>query len=184
MPTGATTTPVSSKHHCLHTLCPCKQALTRAQGYWWRNIDRENRYCNLCKQLLPKYSMKRHNVVKFFELLSTKKQSLLRKLWIFIKHINKVCCTHCCSLTYVYFVNILVMLLLCCYFSLYHCIWLYENKDIYGILFDVFSVSIIVIMLPAIWRMVNICFWNSCYFYCMLKWFIMSYVTSVHKWSI
>ena len=22
------------------------------------------------------------------------------------------------------------MLLLCCYFSLYHCIWLYENKDI------------------------------------------------------
>ena len=78
----------------------------------WRNIDRENRYCNLCncqklgdeyhyvlecsslndkrKQLLPKYFMKRHNVVKFFELLSTKKQSLLRKLCIFIKHINKV----------------------------------------------------------------------------------------------
>jgi hypothetical protein len=24
------------------------------------------------------------------------------------------------------------MLLLCCYFSLYHCIWLYENKDIYN----------------------------------------------------
>jgi hypothetical protein len=117
----------------------------------WRNIDRENRYCNLCncqtlgdqyhyvlecssvndkrKQLLPKYFMKRHNVVKFFELLSTKKQSLLRKLCIFIKHINKVFCTHCCSLTYVYFVNSLVMLLLCCYFSLYHCIWLYENKD-------------------------------------------------------
>ena len=23
--------PASSKHHCLHTLCPCKQALTRAQ---------------------------------------------------------------------------------------------------------------------------------------------------------
>ena len=81
----------------------------------WRNIDRENRYCNLCncqklgdeyhyvlecsslndkrKQLLPKYFMKRHNVVKFFELLSTKKQSLLRKLCIFIKHINKVFCT-------------------------------------------------------------------------------------------
>ena len=81
----------------------------------WRNIDRENRYCNLCncqklgdeyhyvlecsslndkrKQLLPKYFMTRHNVVKFFELLSTKKQSLLRKLCIFIKHINKVCCT-------------------------------------------------------------------------------------------
>ena len=39
--------------------------------------------------------------------------------------------THCCSLTYVYFVKSLVMLLLCCYFSLYHCIWLYENKDIY-----------------------------------------------------
>jgi hypothetical protein len=38
---------------------------------------------------------------------------------------------HCCSLAYVYFVNSLVMLLLCCYFSLYHCIWLYENKDIY-----------------------------------------------------
>ena len=38
------------------------------------------------KQLLPKYFMKRHNVVKFFELLSTKKQSLLRKLCIFIKH--------------------------------------------------------------------------------------------------
>jgi hypothetical protein len=71
---------------------------------------RENRYCNLCncqnlddeyhyvlecsslndkrKQLLPKYYMKRHNVVKFCELLSTKKQSLLRKLCIFIKHIN------------------------------------------------------------------------------------------------
>ena len=81
----------------------------------WRNFDRENRYCNLCncqklgdeyhyvlecsslndkrKQLLPKYFMKRHNVVKFFELLSTKKQSLLRKLCIFIKHINKVFCT-------------------------------------------------------------------------------------------
>jgi hypothetical protein len=81
----------------------------------WRNIDRENRYCNLCncqklgdeyhyvlecsslndkcKQLLPKYFMKRHNVVKFFELLSTKKQSLLRKLCIFIKHINKIFCT-------------------------------------------------------------------------------------------
>jgi hypothetical protein len=77
-------------------------------------IDRENRYCNLCnchklgdeypyvlecsslndkrKQLLPKYFMKRHNVVKFFELQSTKKQSLLRKLCIFIKHINKVFC--------------------------------------------------------------------------------------------
>jgi hypothetical protein len=25
--------PASSKYHCLHTLCPCKQALTRAQGY-------------------------------------------------------------------------------------------------------------------------------------------------------
>jgi hypothetical protein len=24
-------------------------------------------------------------------------------------------------------------------------------------------------------------FLNSCYFYCMLKWFIMSYFTSVHK---
>jgi hypothetical protein len=60
----------------------------------WRNIDRENRYCNLCnsqklsdeyhyvlecsslnekrKHLLPKYFMIRHSVVKFFELLSTK----------------------------------------------------------------------------------------------------------------
>ena len=45
------------------------------------------------KQLLPKYFMKRHNIVKFFELLSTKKQSLFRKLCIFIKHINKVFCT-------------------------------------------------------------------------------------------
>jgi hypothetical protein len=36
------------------------------------------------KQLLPKYFMKRHNVVKFCELLSTKKQSLLRKLcWFY-----------------------------------------------------------------------------------------------------
>ena len=26
-------TPDNSKRHCLHTLCPCKQALTRAQGY-------------------------------------------------------------------------------------------------------------------------------------------------------
>ena len=78
----------------------------------WKNIDRGNRYCNLCncqklgkvlecsslndkrKQLLPKYVMKRHNVVKYFELLSTKKQSLLRKFCIFIKHINKVFCTH------------------------------------------------------------------------------------------
>jgi hypothetical protein len=78
----------------------------------WRNIDRENRYCNCqklgdeyhyvleCsslnvkhKQLLPKYFMKRHNVVKFFEYLYTKKQSLLRKLCIFIKHINQVFCT-------------------------------------------------------------------------------------------
>ena len=95
-------------------------------------ILRGNRYWNLCncqklgdeyhyvlecsslnekrKQLPPKYFMKRHNVVKIFELLSTKKQSLLRKLCIFIKHINKVFCTHCCSLTYVYFVNSLVML--------------------------------------------------------------------------
>jgi hypothetical protein len=31
------------------------------------------------------------------------------------------------------------MLLLGCYFSLYHCIWLYENKDIYmKILFSSF----------------------------------------------
>jgi hypothetical protein len=39
--------------------------------------------------------MKRHNVVKCFELLSTRKQSLLLKLCIhvFIKHINKVFCT-------------------------------------------------------------------------------------------
>ena len=92
----------------------------------WRNIERGNRYCNLCncqklgdeyhyvlecsslhdkcKQLLPTYFMKRHNVVKLFELLSTKKQSLLRKLCIFIKHINKVVLyswlTHCCSLSY------------------------------------------------------------------------------------
>jgi hypothetical protein len=30
------------------------------------------------------------------------------------------------------------MLLLCCYFSLYHCIWLYENNDIYqNILFTI-----------------------------------------------
>jgi hypothetical protein len=56
----------------------------------WRNIDRGNMYCNLCncqklyveyhyvlecsffneicKQLLPKYLMKRHNVVKFLNL--------------------------------------------------------------------------------------------------------------------
>jgi hypothetical protein len=34
------------------------------------------------------------------------------------------------NLLSVYFVNSLVMLLLCCYFSLYQCIWLYENKDI------------------------------------------------------
>jgi hypothetical protein len=34
-------------------------------------------------------------------------------------------------------------------------------------------------------RMVNIfLFGNSCYFYCMLKWFILSYFTSVHKWFI
>ena len=25
--------PASSKHHFLHTPCPCKQALTRVQGY-------------------------------------------------------------------------------------------------------------------------------------------------------
>jgi hypothetical protein len=89
--------------------------------------------------------MKRHNVVKFFEFMSTKKQSLLWKLCIFIKHINKVFCTpglptlfhtrvNLFTLLSVYFVNSLVMLLLwlllCCYFSLYQCIWLYENKDI------------------------------------------------------
>ena len=44
-------------------------------------------------QSVPFFFMKSHNVVKFFELLSTKKQSLLRKLGIFIKHINKVFCT-------------------------------------------------------------------------------------------
>ena len=33
-------------------------------------------------------------------------------------------------------------MLLCCYFSLYHCIWLYENKDIYTFTFlnNVFSI--------------------------------------------
>ena len=68
----------------------------------WRNIDRENRYCNLCncqklsdeyhyvlecsslndkrKQLHSKYFMKRHSVVKFFELLSTKKTIAVTKI--------------------------------------------------------------------------------------------------------
>jgi hypothetical protein len=48
------------------------------------------------------------------------------------------------------FVNSLVMLLLCCYFSVYHCIWLYENKDIYTItasiniyIFHTFSMGVL-----------------------------------------
>jgi hypothetical protein len=36
---------------------------------------------------------------------------------------NKLCFLRQCKF------KSLVMLLLCCYFSLYHCIWLYENKD-------------------------------------------------------
>ena len=74
-----------------------------------------NRYCNLCncqklgdeyhyvlesgsslndkrKQFLSKYFMKRHNVVKK-QKKNPKNQSLLRKLCIFIKHINKIFCT-------------------------------------------------------------------------------------------
>jgi hypothetical protein len=106
----------------------------------WRNIDRENSYCNLCncqklgdeyhyvlecsalddkrKQLLPKYFMKIHNVVKFFELLSNKKTIAVTNI-MYIYQTYQYSrlyswLTHCCSLTYVYFVNSLVMLLLYC----------------------------------------------------------------------
>jgi hypothetical protein len=65
----------------------------------WRNIDRGNRYCILCncqklgdeyhyvlecsslnekrKQLLPKYFVKRHNVVKFLELFFLQKKPII-----------------------------------------------------------------------------------------------------------
>jgi len=77
----------------------------------WRHIERENRFCHLCncqklgdeyhyilecsslfekrKQYLPKYFLKRHNIIKFSELIKTKKRSLLHKLCNFIKYINK-----------------------------------------------------------------------------------------------
>ena len=68
------------------------------------------------KQLLPKYFKKRHNVVKFFELLSTKKQSLLRKLCIFIKHINKIFCTPGLPTVVPYPMYISKKVLLCYYY--------------------------------------------------------------------
>ena len=76
------------------------------------------------KQLLPKYFMKIQNVVKFLELLSSQKQAILRKLCIFIKHINKVFVLLACQLLFlhpftllsVYIVNSFVIFLLFCYF--------------------------------------------------------------------
>jgi hypothetical protein len=59
--------------------------------------------------------------------------------------------THCCSLAYVYFVKSLVMLLLCYYFSLYHCIWLYENKD------NVEQELPILPEHPSFWAIKNLC---------------------------
>ena len=97
-------------------LCRCRtnNHYLRIETGRWRNIDRGNRYCKLCncqklgdeyqvcfrvflfKRLTQAASSKifyEKTFVNFFELLSTKKQSLLRKLCIFIKHINKVFCT-------------------------------------------------------------------------------------------
>lgn len=80
----------------------------------WRNVARENRYCHLCncekigdeyhyilectsihdqrKIYLPRYYLKRYNTFKFCELMTSKKQSLLKRLCIFIKHINDCVC--------------------------------------------------------------------------------------------
>lgn len=73
-----------------------------------------------------------------FEILSSKKQTILRKLYIFIKHINKVIVLMACQLLSrnpfillsVYIVNSLLAFYFFCYLSLYQCIWLYKNKNI------------------------------------------------------
>ena len=44
------------------------------------------------KQILQKLFMKRHNVIKIFELKSTKTIAVTKIMYI-IKHINKVFCT-------------------------------------------------------------------------------------------
>ena len=81
----------------------------------WRNVDMENRFCHLCncqklgdeyhyifectslhderKNFLPKYYLIRQNTFKFSKLMSSKKQSLLKKLCKFIKCINECVCT-------------------------------------------------------------------------------------------
>ena len=91
-----------------------------------------------------------------------KKQSLLRKLCIFIKHINKVVLYSLLflilfNLFSVYFVNSLAMLLLCCCFSQYDCIWLYENNNMYTLIQkwqinDSLSLQVNMII---IWQLIN-----------------------------
>ena len=82
--------------------------------------------------------MKRHNVVKCFVLLSTKNNRFYENyeylsnisIRSFVPLAYPLLFLNLLNLLSVYFVNSLVMLLLCCYFSLYQSIWLYENKDI------------------------------------------------------
>ena len=83
--------------------------------------------------------MKRHNVVKCCVLLSTKNNRFYENyeylsnisIRSFVPLAYPLLFLNLLNLLSVYFVNSLVMLLLCCYFSLYQRIWLYENKDIY-----------------------------------------------------
>ena len=80
----------------------------------WRNIVRENRLCTLCndqeigdeyhyifkcnffsnerKQCIKPYFINRHNTIKFFELMCSKRKQVLKKMCKFIKLINNGVC--------------------------------------------------------------------------------------------
>ena len=80
----------------------------------WQNIPRENRKCKLCnrsqigdeyhyifeciyfnqkrKQSLSNYFIYRHNIIKFSELMSSKRKPILKKLCHFISAINTGVC--------------------------------------------------------------------------------------------
>jgi len=80
----------------------------------WSNIPRENRYCELCQNnqigdeyhyifectnlsekrnsLLPKHLIERPNIIKFKNLMTSKRKPILQKLCKFIRYINMIVC--------------------------------------------------------------------------------------------
>jgi hypothetical protein len=92
-----------------------KQIIASPIKTWrWQNTPRENRKCTLCNgsqigdeyhylfecdsfnqksnQSLSNYSINRHNIIKFSELMSNKRKTILKKLCHFIRAINTGVC--------------------------------------------------------------------------------------------